>query len=310
MPDEKLIRNMFQRNPDGAGFMYLDKNKNKVIIEKGIMDVKTFLKKVKRFGVDDSLVMHFRIGTSGGNTKANTHPFMISENIEDLKKLKAVTDVGVVHNGIIDIMPRKGISDTMEFIADRLAHIKMAMPGFYKNKHILKWVENEIGSKMCFLTEKNEIVTIGDFNENEGVLYSNYTYEESKYKSTAIKPYSYYDYDWDKFSWIDDYDTVDEKVNTLKNDGLLPEIQGRIARLCFVPDDCFILDESDGQIYDSLDYVVDECLNVFGIVNTSFESGYMEVVYNENLQLIKDDDYVKELNFDKLDFDYFYELFM
>ena len=43
MPSEAIIKNMFQRNPDGAGIMWLDKDINQVRIEKGIMDIKTFL---------------------------------------------------------------------------------------------------------------------------------------------------------------------------------------------------------------------------------------------------------------------------
>ena len=42
-------------------------------------------------------------------------------------------------------------------------------------------IENEIQSKMCFLTKDGEIYTIGKFIEDNGILYSNNSYEEYSY---------------------------------------------------------------------------------------------------------------------------------
>ena len=46
--------------------------------------------------------MHFRIGTAGANSKENTHPYPISDDKRDLHKTYVKTNLGVVHNGIIE----------------------------------------------------------------------------------------------------------------------------------------------------------------------------------------------------------------
>lgn len=319
MPSEAIIKNMFQRNPDGAGIMWFDKDINQVRIEKGIMDIKTFLSKVKRFRSNDLLVMHFRIGTSGGNIKANTHPFMISENFEDLKKLKACTDIGVVHNGIIDITrSRKDVSDTMEFIANRLSCIKNAMPEFYKDKDILKWVENEIDSKMCFLTGKGEIVTVGFFNEKNGVMYSNYTYEDSK---SIYKPYKYDLYNWDDYDWSKydkpisgssnkDLKTPDDIKNALIK--LEDDLElNRYAPLFKIPNELVVMDESTGVFYESNEFVIDNCMNVYEIIGYNEMLECDEVIYDQMLSIVTyQNDYVENINYSDLEEAFYYEIFM
>ena len=53
-------------------------------------------------------------------------------------------------------------------------------------------VSNAIDSKMAFLTDTGKIYTIGKFNESDGILYSNYGYED--YWSTwKYASYNYWD---------------------------------------------------------------------------------------------------------------------
>ena len=321
MPSDVIIKNMFQRNPDGAGFMYLDKDINKVRIEKGIMDVKTYLKKVKRFTSEDTVVMHFRIGTSGGNIPANTHPFMVSENFEDLKKLKGATDIAVVHNGIIDITPsRKDVSDTMEFIANRLAYIRNAIPEFYKDENILKWIENEIDSKLCIMTGLGEIVTIGKFNEMDGVMYSNYTYEDSK----IYKAYSYDDYDWDKYDW----EKYDSKIASIISKDKKPDAlatidkhdiksigddfnANRYVMLYRLPTEYVVYDEVSGEYLESKEYVIDDDGNLYAILDYNEELQCEECMYDQDLAVVTVyGDYITKIDYEKLDYDLFYEVFM
>ncbi|MCB6569482.1 hypothetical protein LI142_08210 [Eubacterium limosum] len=193
IPESHIIRNMFSNNPDGAGLMYADKDR--VRIEKGIMKVNDFLERIERFNKDTALVMHFRIGTGGGNTPGNTHPFPISKNIKDLKKLKFSADIGVCHNGVIDISTsRKDISDTMEYISARLVYIRNAIPQFYKDKNIMTLIDKSIDSKMCFLLPTGKFYTIGKFESKYGCLFSNSTYEyESPHFKYWGEPYSDYD---------------------------------------------------------------------------------------------------------------------
>lgn len=183
MPTDEVIENMWYGNSDGAGFMYAEKGK--VYIRKGFMKFDDFRKALDELAATHDmtelpLVMHFRITTHGGTKPANCHPFPISDSIGVLSKLDTKCHLGVAHNGIIDITPRKGISDTMEYIASQLAPLSKAVPDFYKNKHLIEMIYNATRSRLAFLSRDGAIYTIGDFINDNGVLYSNNSYKHSR----------------------------------------------------------------------------------------------------------------------------------
>ena len=160
MPARNVIENMWMHNSDGAGIMYT--NKGGVRIEKGFMTYDAFAKHLdelsKKIDLDKiSVVMHFRITTHGGTKPENCHPFPVTDSIGMLKKLTCDTRLGVAHNGVIDITPRKDISDTMEYIASQLAPLYKGVPKFYENKHLMQMVSNAIDSKMAFLLPSGKI---------------------------------------------------------------------------------------------------------------------------------------------------------
>lgn len=202
MPSRDTIRTMWDSNKDGAGIMYVENNK--VRIEKGFMKYKSFAKKLdeleKRLDLTATpVVMHFRITTHGGTKPENTHPFPITDSIGALKKLQSYTDIGVAHNGIImSVSPRKGISDTMEYIASQLAPLKRALPRFYENKNAMLLVKNAIESKMAFLTKEGKIYTVGNFVEDGGILYSNGSYKKASLQYRDLGGWNCYA-DWDKY---------------------------------------------------------------------------------------------------------------
>lgn len=203
MPSTETITRMWTRNPDGAGLMWAEGSS--VHIEKGFMKLKSFLAAVDALASRKDLtatpvVMHFRITTHGGTCPENTHPFPVSESMGLLKKLHCTTNLGAAHNGIIDIRTRKGVSDTMEFITTRLAILHKLIPNFYDNADALRLVANEIDSKMALLTKDGRIVTIGDFVEDGGILYSNTSYKGYYGTFSSSKFNSYYTYSDDDFA--------------------------------------------------------------------------------------------------------------
>lgn len=183
LPDAVTIETMWHRNSDGAGFMY--NHNGKVIIEKGFMTLKDFLKAVEELKtkidvVNTAVVMHFRIGTHGGNIPENTHPFPITCAEPLLKKLHTSCNIGMAHNGIItSVEPRNNISDTMQYILEILAPLKKTVKDFNNNSVIQKLITETInGSRMCFLTSDGNINYIGNWvtDETTGIKYSNTTY--------------------------------------------------------------------------------------------------------------------------------------
>ncbi len=206
MPSAERIRNMWLSNPDGAGFMYAEDGR--VRIEKGFMTLEAFNARLEELAtVTDltrhSFVMHFRITTHGGTKPENCHPFPVSDNMGMLQKLKTSARVGIAHNGIISITTRsREISDTMEYIASQMAPLSRVCPEFYKNKDAMLMIKNAIDSKMAIMDSAGNLYTIGAFNTNEGVEYSNYSYEDY-YK--GYRGGSFRCYGWDADDMEDDY---------------------------------------------------------------------------------------------------------
>ena len=198
MPATTTIENMWYRNHDGAGFMYA--HGGTVHIEKGFMKLDDFKKALERVQEKvnlnaTSVVMHFRIATHGGVMPANTHPFPVTSSISMLQKLKCTTSLGVAHNGIISsVNPRKGISDTMEYIASQLAPLYKGVPTFYENPNLMEMVSNAIESKLAILTGKGALYTIGNFETDEGILYSNSSYKAYKFEG------KYWDDCWGRYA--------------------------------------------------------------------------------------------------------------
>ena len=247
MPSRHTIRTMWDGNRDGAGLMYLEGGK--VTIEKGFMTYKSFAKKLdqleKRLDLTRTpVVMHFRITTHGGTKPENCHPFPITDSIGALKKLTSRTDVGVAHNGIIHIIPRSGISDTMEYIASQLAPLKRALPRFYENKNAMLLVKNAIDSKMAFLTKEGKIYTVGDFVTDKGVLYSNRSYIKSSLRYRDLGSWNCYadfEDDWGDFQGIG-YDDV---------------------KCLMWLDETDYLKSEDGSLIEGLDFLIDESGKVY-----------------------------------------------
>lgn len=184
-PTTEFIENMFYANPNGAGFAYV-KN-NRVIIHKGLMTLESFntaLEKVyKSLGnavQDTPFIYHFRITTSGGTKPQLTHPFPLSNKRSKLLKLQQSCDVAVAHNGIIDINIEKGLSDTATYIKNELSPYKTIKADFYKSEVIQDAIEHRIDSKLAILSQDGSIVTIGNFTEEDGLLFSNSSYYSYK----------------------------------------------------------------------------------------------------------------------------------
>ena len=250
MPSRETIRTMWNGNRDGAGFMYVEKGK--VRIEKGFMAYESFEKALDKLEVRLDLtrtpvVMHFRITTHGGTKPENCHPFPITDSIGALKKLTCSTDLGVAHNGIIPITPRRGISDTMEYIASQLAPLKRAMPRFYTNKDAMLLVKNAIESRMAFLTGDGKIYTVGDFIKDEGVLYSNSSYKETRLTYRSLD-------NWDCWS--------DTDPNKDPWDWNAAEGWGDVATLMWLPEDAYLKDK-DGALFEVADHLMDESGRVY-----------------------------------------------
>lgn len=192
MPSKEILKNCFDFNSDGAGFMYV-KN-GKVHINKGFMTFDKFYDALQKLNKihdlkEHAIVMHFRISTAGNVDGGNCHPYPITTNENHLRKEHFVTDIGMAHNGIISQYSNgKGkLNDTQLFIKECVSVFKDLSKDFLKHQGVMRILEEIADSKLCFLDSHENIHLVGKFIEDNGVMYSN-----SSYLTTYYYPYSYY----------------------------------------------------------------------------------------------------------------------
>lgn len=214
-PKKKVLKTCFTNNPDGAGFMYA--YNHKVHIEKGFMSFSAFWKKLtevrKKVGDNLPYVLHFRISTQAGKRQDCTHPFPLSKNMEDLRKLSSECDIGVAHNGIITLtsygytsyVKQITYNDTMEFITDYLSLI-IKDKNYYEDLDTIQLIRKLCESRLAILDGDGHIQFIGSgwIIEN-GIVYSNDSYKETVWKQVKIDDIKKGDEDEEKAYYCSDY---------------------------------------------------------------------------------------------------------
>lgn len=186
-PSKEVLENCFRYNDDGAGFMYA--KDGKVFIQKGYMTFESFYKALKKSiarnkgGKDVPYVFHFRISTQGGVRADCTHPYPLSEKMNDLRKTRTVAQIGIAHNGIISLTSENfskkqlNYNDTMTFITEYLSLIIKDI-NYYKDSKTLKLIEKLSESKLAILGADGHCSLIGDkWIEYENCFFSNDTFE-------------------------------------------------------------------------------------------------------------------------------------
>ena len=212
-PSKRTLKECFENNPDGAGFMVA--TGEAVRYEKGFMYFKEFWRALKsareKFGDDKAYVLHFRISTQAGVNKECTHPFPLSKNMSELRTLKGECNIGVAHNGIISLTTsyKKGIShsDTMEFITDYLAYL-IHNEDYYYNKDTLDVITRLADSRLAILDRHGHCETLGQgWLVDRGVYYSNTSYKEDPYRHYKPIKYAY-----ESDAWLTEPSTTYDKA--------------------------------------------------------------------------------------------------
>ena len=188
-PNRKEIETMWEANPHGAGYMFV--KDGRVEIHKGFMELNDFIRSVneEKFTDDDVVVYHFRISTQGGVNPEMTHPFPLSDDLEDMGLLDLACDVGIVHNGIIRLTSCKSeYSDTALFIAGYLPAL-IRDPHDITSKDVLRCIKGLAQSKLVLLNGDGEIGVVGDFlADKSGLMFSNNSFKPKQdfYRSWSL----------------------------------------------------------------------------------------------------------------------------
>jgi hypothetical protein len=175
-----VLKTCFENNPHGAGIALPSIDNKKVIVEKGFFSFNHFWQRYKFYSTfNKSMLIHFRVATSGKIDKKNCHPWVID------------SAHAFVHNG--NVQKQIGLQD--DDYSDTALFVKHILkPTFAHNKTVwknsaYKWcIETTIGknNKMVILDNNGEFVI---FNEKEGIWedgiwFSNDTFKTAR-KSLA-----------------------------------------------------------------------------------------------------------------------------
>lgn len=193
IPNEDLLKKCWKGNDDGAGMMYQDGRE--IVIKKGFMnfdELMLALWEVEEKVKDKNLVIHFRAASCVKVAPEFTHPFPVSNKLQDLKELVCRTKMAVAHNGIFSRMGNREMSDTQEFVLKKLAPLGRRL---YERK-VLELIAEIIGySKLVFMFPSKDgrgrVEMLGEFKEKDGYFFSNLSWMYSSYRSV-------YYYTWKK----------------------------------------------------------------------------------------------------------------
>lgn len=198
-PSFDQLRNMFDNNPDGAGYMYA--RNGKVHIHKGFMNWEDFIRNVKNenFTKDDPVVYHFRISTQAGVNPQMTHPFPLTDNLKLCEKLDLTCPTGIAHNGIITMTSfakETRFSDTAYFISWYMSKL-IRNPSEITDPFVGDMIETLTNSKWALMDGlTGDIVTLGKFQNSKGLLFSNYSYSKNYSKPIIPTKYRFLDDDY------------------------------------------------------------------------------------------------------------------
>lgn len=184
LPSQNVLKQCFESNPHGAGFMVA--RGGKVHIRKGYMTFDAFWSALCKMHprTEEAIVMHFRIKSHGKINPSNCHPFPISNKDSELKSLSFNANTGLAHNGIISaVNPEGDMSDTMTFIK-----YVISTPNVFNNRKddTIAWLIDEfVGtSKIILLNADGSAEFFGlsekNWTKSEGVLFSNDTFKTHK----------------------------------------------------------------------------------------------------------------------------------
>jgi len=217
MPNEEIINNCWQKNEDGAGYMLVENERVK--IRKGFMNLRSFKDSIKSYGdlTNKTVVLHFRISTSGGIRPETTHPYPVKSKKKFLSALKFYSSMGMCHNGTINIKHnKKEENDTMRMVYKILANdfIKNNLETFAIRELIENYIDN---SKLVFLKPDESYII---YNESkgewkDGIWYSNTGYKRKSF--TKDLPWWYWKNSNAGYNWLEDdeVDYNDEELTTL-----------------------------------------------------------------------------------------------
>ena len=182
LPDQATLKRCWEKNDDGAGFMW--RRNDRVRVRKGFMSWGEFwaayTNEVPK--ESDEFALHFRVSTAGGVEKGNCHPFPFDNNVNRLKATKWKSERAIMHNGILG-KGEGSLSDTMLWIINEGYYLREVLG----DQDVLDYLEKYMkGSKLMMFFD-NQFVSTGYWYEDDktGMCYSNWGYKDYERKDVV-----------------------------------------------------------------------------------------------------------------------------
>jgi hypothetical protein len=169
--EKERLRQCFNKNDDGAGFMYC--HDGKVVIRKGFFTFKDFWRAYVESACahrDSPFGIHFRIKTHGNIGKENSHPHRISPSL------------AMIHNGILRIKSTRE-DDPRSDSAIFADEIVRSLPHDFHQSYGTLWLMESFtgpGNKLVFLWGDGKHLIL---NEAAGKWDDECWYSNDSYKS-------------------------------------------------------------------------------------------------------------------------------
>lgn len=184
------IRKASLTNKDGIGLMY--KEEDKIYVSKGYTDVEEFIQKLNELRFSDEngqLAIHLRIGNKGAINQQMCHPFICSNDDEEIMLTETYTDRPVLmHNGtFIGLTLPAGKSDTFVFTKKFLSN-NVLNGLFYDNLELFNEVFKttlSVSRLLMFYPDERDYQKTGNWIESNGYYFSNETFKNSNIRDVG-----------------------------------------------------------------------------------------------------------------------------
>ena len=219
LPTVEAMDNCYRLNKDGCGIAWTSGD-GTINIKKDFDDHEAFKTWVRaNINESHSAILHYRLATSGLSDCGNRHPFPITKDRGELRKVETTCDVAVAHNGVFRSLGDKKYSDTQEFIVNILADpvIKANLHTEALQALILNYLDT---SKLIFLHGNGMIWRYGTFEEDTGLFYSNVQFKgwgKIDYSDGYNSWGTWKGRHWDKTEnkWVDDKPESSKQIECL-----------------------------------------------------------------------------------------------
>lgn len=209
---EEAIRKAEEFNGDGMGFAVKKHNSNTIYLDKGYIDVDTFIDKIKaaKVGYKDELLVHLRIGNKGAKDAVMCHPFVVSDNEEEIIQLEANTDKMVLaHNGTMyrHAVVNSKFSDTYHFIKNIMSKESVQKFLYDNTDDFDKVMDPHIqSSRLILMKHDQKTILLGKWYKENGFYFSKDYYEEYFPKVVESNIYDWRKYKYGNYGYDPDYD--------------------------------------------------------------------------------------------------------